>query len=115
MPQAILALLPAAVAGTTAAIIAANVIATVLITLVLTKVESLFAGKPSAAPPPPLNVTGQSTVEFRRIVLGTVRCGGVVLFYQCAGATNQHLFYVIGYAGLTPDATCDAFLGADWQ
>jgi hypothetical protein len=99
MPQAIIPYLVAIGFSATAAAIAANVIATVLISIALTKVESLFAGKPSAAAPPPLNVTGRGTTEFRRIVLGTVRCAGSVVFYQTAGATNNQLFFVVVYAG----------------
>lgn len=111
MPQLIIPAL-AAIIGTVAATIVANVLVTVLISIALTKIESLFANKPGAAPPPPINVTGQATVEFRRIVLGKIRCGGVVAFYSCAGSTNQFLFYVIMYAGHQCHAALDAFLDA---
>jgi hypothetical protein len=110
MPQAIIALLPI-LGTTTAGIIAANVIATVLISVALTKVESLFLGnKPSAGAPPPLNVTGRGTTEFRRIVLGTVRCAGSVVFCQTAGANNSQLFMVVVYAGHAIGAETHAYI-----
>ena len=110
MPQLILPVLTIIGVTGVAAAIAANVIATVLISLTLTKLTQLFAGKPGAAPPPPINVTATSTVEFQRIVMGQARCGGVVLFYRCGGATNDQLFYLVAYAGHSCNAVQDAFL-----
>jgi hypothetical protein len=111
MPQFVVAAL-AALGASTAVIVAAEVISTVVLTIALTKIEQLFTGKPSAAPPPPLNVTQRGTTQFRSIVLGTVRCAGSVVFYQCAGANNQYLFMVIAYAGHQCDAVGDAFIDA---
>jgi hypothetical protein len=112
LPQAVIAVLPF-LAGSVAGAIAANVIATVLISVVLTKIESLFIGKPNAGPPPPLNVTQRSTTGFRSVVLGTVRCAGQVVFQQCAGANNKYLFTVVAYAGHGRQAAADACLEAE--
>lgn len=112
MPQAIIPILAVIGITGTAAVIAAEVISTILISLVITKITSLFVGKPGAAPPPPINVTVQSTAEYRRIVFGQIRCGGVVGFYRCGGSTNQYLFYLVMYAGHQCGAALDAFLDA---
>lgn len=112
MPQAIIPLLIEIGFSATAAAIAANVIATVLISIALTKVESLFASKPGAAGPPPLNVTSRGTTEFRRGVLGTTRCAGAVVFYQVAGSTNDKLFMVVVYAGHQCQSVGGAYIDA---
>jgi len=70
---------------------------------------SAFGGARRQAPPP-LNVTLRGTVEFRRIVFGRCRCGGVLVFYGTSGTDNKYLWYVIAYAGHQSSAFSDFWL-----
>lgn len=81
-----------------------------LINLVLSKITSSLTSKPASSGPPPVNVSIRATVEYRRIVLGTARCGGVFLFYRTSGSNNEILWYVIAYAGHQCSAIGDAYL-----
>lgn len=61
-------------------------------------VISAFVKTPRTSPPP-INVTIRGTIEFRRVVMGTCRAGGVLVFYGTSGTNNKYLWYVIAYAG----------------
>jgi hypothetical protein len=72
-------------------------------------VISSFSGS-SRGNPPPLNVTVRGTVEFRRLIFGTRRAGGVLVFYGVSGTDNKYLWYVIAYAGHQSSAFSDFWL-----
>jgi hypothetical protein len=59
---------------------------------------------------PPINVTVRGTVEYRRLVFGRRRVGGVLVFYGVSGTNNQYLWYVIAYAGHQSSAFGDFWL-----
>ncbi len=59
---------------------------------------------------PPLNVTLRGTVEYRHLIFGTRRAGGVLVFYGTSGAKNEFLWYVIAYAGHQCSAFSDFWL-----
>jgi hypothetical protein len=82
---------------------------TVLINLALGAITKKLAGKRSDAAPP-LNVTLRGTVERRRIILGTRRAGGVVVFYGTSGSANAILWYVVVYAGHQVCAITDVWI-----
>src|SRR4051794_40388164 len=109
MPQAIIPYLVTYLGPTLAAVVA-NVAVALVLSITVTELGRLFQGKPGAAGPPPLNVTGRGTTEFRRVVLGTIRCAGSIVFYQTAGATNSQLFIVVVYAGHAVGAETHAYI-----
>lgn len=63
---------------------------------------------------PQLNVTVRGTTEYRRIVFGTIRDGGVFVFYGTSSSSvefsNDLLWYVIVYAGHQISAIKDIWL-----
>jgi hypothetical protein len=71
---------------------------------------SSFAKAPKRQGPPPLNVTIRGTVEYRRLVFGRRRCGGVLVYYSASGTSNNRLWYVIAYAGHQSSAFGDFWL-----
>jgi hypothetical protein len=71
---------------------------------VLSVAVSAFTRTPRTRPNP-LNITVRGTIEYRRLVFGRRRCGGVLVFYGTSGAENKYLWYVIAYAG----HQCSAF------
>jgi hypothetical protein len=58
----------------------------------------------------PLNVTVRSTIAARRLVFGTVRASGAMVFCATSGSNNKHLWYVIAYAGHQCSALKDLYL-----
>lgn len=70
---------------------------------------SAFAKTPRNSPSP-LNITVRGTVEYRRLVFGTRRVGGVLVFYGVSGSENKYLWYVIAYAGHQSSAFGDFWL-----
>lgn len=81
---------------------------TVLINLALGAIVKKLSRRREGMPP--LNVTLRGTVERRRIVLGTRRVGGVIVFYGTSGAANTRLWYVIVYTGHQVSAITDVWL-----
>jgi hypothetical protein len=105
VPQAI----PLIVAQVVGAVTASTVIATVVqmgLQLLLTKA---LAKKPNAGAFP-LNVTVRSTVSARRLVFGTVRAAGAMVFVRTSGNEGKYLWYVIAYAGHQCHAMKDLYL-----
>lgn len=70
---------------------------------------SAFSGAKRQAPPP-INVTLRGTVEPRRLIFGTRRAGGVLVFYGTSGTDNKYLWYVIAYAGHQSNAFSDFWI-----
>lgn len=87
----------------------ATVIRTVLINVTLGKISKLLTKKPRVEVPP-INVTVRNPVENRRIVFGTVRCGGTFAFIGASGTNNKYLWYVIVFAGHQVHAIRDVWL-----
>jgi len=58
----------------------------------------------------PLNVTARSTIASRKIIWGTVRAGGALLFVKTSGTNNKYLWYVVAYAGHQCTALKDLYL-----
>lgn len=114
MPQALPAIGAAVVKFFTAKAIGYVIARTILTNLVLGAISKKLAGKGSKQQPaPPINVTVRGTVENRRIVLGTRRVGGVLVFYDVSsndGVTNHLLWYVIVLAGHQVEAIGDVYL-----
>lgn len=96
------------------ATVVVEIAATIVINILLTKIQNLLAPNPNAnsTGPPPVNLTLQTTVEYRRIIFGTARVGGVFVFYRTSGTTNEVLWYVVAYAGHQCSAAHDAYLDA---
>ena len=96
MPQAaLLAVKAFAVKFITAKTIGFVIARTVLTNFVLSKISKALAPKQGSAGPSPINVTARGTTEFRRIVFGTVRVGGLMTFYGASGTNNRYLWYVV--------------------
>ena len=47
----------------------------------------------------PINTTVRSTVPDVKIILGTVRASGSILFCDLSGTNNEYLWYVVAWAG----------------
>lgn len=79
-------------------------------TLANVAISALTPSSAKRAGPPPINLTVRGTVEFRRLVFGTRRVGGVLVFYGVSGTNNEFLWYVIAYAGHQSSAYGDFWL-----
>lgn len=80
--------------------IVAVVVKTILINVALGAVSKALTKKPRQDNTvPAVNVTVKGAVENRRIILGTRRVGGVIVFYGTSGTNNEYLWYVIALAG----------------
>ena len=117
MPQAlpfIAAVFGGATAGFTAAeLIAVTLVRTIVVNLLVSKLVNALTGKPSSPGPSPVNVSVRATVDYRRIVFGTARCGGSFIYYttsSTSGSLNDVLWYVIAYAGHQCSALTDAYV-----
>lgn len=75
-----------------------KIIGTVLINIGLGVLSKALTRKPKTQAPP-INVTVRNPVENRRLLFGTVRSGGAIVFYDVSGVGNKYLWYVIVYAG----------------
>jgi hypothetical protein len=71
-------------------------------------IGAIFGPRRGAAPP--LNVTLRGTIEFRRLIFGSVRTGGVLVHYGTSGSNGDDLWYVIAYAGHQSSAFHDFWL-----
>lgn len=79
-------------------------------TLLSVAVDSIAGTGRGRQGPPPLNITVRGTVEYRRLIFGRVRAGGVLVFYGSTGTNNNFLWYVIAYAGHQSSAFADFWL-----
>lgn len=68
----------------------------VLGTIALQAISRALTPRPSA---PPQTVTIRGPIENRRLVFGTRRVGGVMVFYATSGNENRYLWYVLAVAG----------------
>jgi hypothetical protein len=67
-----------------------------LIAGALSQIASVAASaftKARRTAPTPLNVTVRGTVEYRRIVFGRKRVGGVLVFYGAKATDARHLWF----------------------
>jgi hypothetical protein len=111
MPQAALVAIKAfAVKFLTAKTIGFVIARTVLTNFVLSKISKALAPKQGSAGPSPINVTLRGTTEFRRLVFGTVRVGGLLTFYGASGTNNRFLWYVVVVAHHQVQAIRDVWL-----
>lgn len=94
------------------------IIRTILINVVLMLLESALSPGAAKQFAPPVNVTVRNTVANRRIVFGTVRAGGSIVFYGAGsdgvnpdlGSTNRFLFYVVAFTGHQVQAIRDVWI-----
>lgn len=111
MPQAALVAIKAfAIKFATAKTIGFVIARTVLTNFVLSKISKALAPKQGSAGPSPINVTQRGTTEFRRLVFGTVRGGGLLTFYGASGTNNRFLWYVVVVAHHQVQAIRDVWL-----
>ncbi len=98
MPQA----LPAFLVGAGMSVATAVAVSAVVVGLVkvaaYSVLQRLLTKRPGAGAAP-INVTVRSTVTARRLIFGTVRAGGSVLFVRTSGTNNKYLWIVVAYAG----------------
>ena len=87
----------------------ATLVRTVLINVTIGKLSKLLTKKPRVDVPP-INVTVRNPVENRRLVFGTVRCGGTFAFIGASGDNNKYLWYVVVFAGHQVHAIRDVWL-----
>lgn len=104
MPQAI-----PYIAQAIATYFGVSTIGQIIITVALTLAARALTKKPGQGAFP-LNVSIRSTIAGRRLVLGTTRAGGCVVFAKTSGTKNQFLWYVVVYAGHQCSALKDAWL-----
>lgn len=84
----------------TSTAVAAVIVKTILINVALGAVSKALTKKPRQDNTvPAVNVTVKAPVEPRRIIFGTRRVGGVIVFYGTSGTNNEYLWYVITLAG----------------
>lgn len=75
----------------------------------LTLVQRSLTKKPGQGATP-LNITVRSTVAPRRLLFGTVRAAGSMLFVRTSGSNSKYLWYVVAYAGHQCSALKDLYL-----
>lgn len=98
------------------------IVRTILVSIVLSLLARQLAPGEAKQMAPPVNVTVRSTVENRRLIFGTARAGGVVVFYgvswdgvstdptvQLTTAT-KFLYYVVALTGHQVSAITDVWL-----
>lgn len=110
MPAALPAI-KVAFAATAKYLAAHALLKTILINVALGAISRKLAQRRQTVPP--LNVTVRGTVENRRLVFGTRRVGGVMVFYDVSssgGSTNDKLWYVVVLAGHQVDSIGDVWL-----
>lgn len=105
MPQAVPFIVGAA--GATSALAAAGI--ALLQTAALGLIQRALMKKPGSGSFP-LNITIRSTVAARRLVWGTVRAGGAILFVGTSGTKEKYLWFVVAYAGHQCEALKDLYL-----
>ena len=96
-----------------AALAIGSVISTILVNVALGAVsKALMSTKKSAqqSGPPPVSVTVKGTIEPRRLIFGTRRTGGVLVFYGVSSANNAYLWYVVVLAGHQVNAIKDVWI-----
>lgn len=94
------------------------IIRTILINVALMLLESALSPGAAKQFAPPVNVTVRNTVANRRIVFGTARAGGSIVFYGAGsdgvnpdyGSTNKFLFYVVAFTGHQVQAIRDVWI-----
>src|SRR5262245_38093286 len=79
---------------------------------------SKAAAKKNLGGQPPVNVTLRGTIEFRRIVFGRRRVGGVFVYYGTTStspgaSTKDRLWYVIALAGHQVCAIRDIWIDSE--
>lgn len=113
MPQALPAIGGLVAKFFASKLLVAVIAKTILVNVVLGAISKKLSGGIRRQAAPPLNVTVRSTVENRRIIFGTRRAGGTMVFYgvsSTGGSTNDLLWYVIVYAGHQVSAIGDIYL-----
>jgi hypothetical protein len=96
--------------GLTAVALLGSVAQIAIINFTLGTLSKAIGQKGAQGKPAPINVTIRGSAENRRLVFGTVRAGGVVVYYNSAGTNKQFLYYVIAYAGHQVSAIKDIWL-----
>jgi hypothetical protein len=98
LPQAIVPFFVALGASATTAAILAQITFSILINVALGAISKALFKQPRLQRPP-INVTIRNPVENRRLVWGTVRCGGTFAFFDTSGTNSKFLWYVVLFAG----------------
>src|SRR3954471_18508799 len=98
MPAALPAFLLALGASVGTAVAVSAVVVGLAKVAAYSLLQRLLTKRPGAGAAP-INVTVRSTVTARRLVFGTVRCGGSILFVRTSGTNNKYLWIVVAYAG----------------
>lgn len=112
MPQAIPAIVIAAGQAIVAGAITYGIVVSFVVNVALGYLSDALSKKQRDPGRPPVNVTINSSVEYRHGVVGTRRVGGSFVFIltssDSATAPNKFLWYVVAYA----DHQCNALQGA---
>ena len=116
MPQAAIAQFLVTYFGASAsgALIAAQLVQTILINVALGALTKKLVRRPDV---PPINVSIRGPIEYRRIVLGTRRVGGVFAFFDVSstgGSKLDVLWYVIVVAGHQVSAITNIWMGNEF-
>lgn len=77
---------------------AAVIIRTIIVNVIIGAITKAMTREPTRLTPP-INVSVRNTIENRRIMMGTQRTGGAVVFYRSSGAQREFLHYVVVFAG----------------
>lgn len=98
MPQALPAFLVSIGASAATAAAVTGIVVGLAKVAAYSLLQRLLTKRPGAGSAP-INVTVRSTVTARRLIFGTVRAGGAVLFVRTSGSNNKYLWIVVAYAG----------------
>ena len=109
MPTALAAYFTSVGLSATAAAIVADIII-VAANVVLGRIAKALGPKQKPQASAPINVTVRDSAEYRRVLFGSVRAGGVIVFYDTSGANNDLLHYVVAYAGHQCNAIKDVYI-----
>lgn len=82
----------------------------VLANMVLGKLSKALGPKSPGGGGVPVNVMIRDSADFRRVVHGSVRAGGSLVYYNTSGVNNAFLYYVVVYAGHQCNAVKDIWL-----
>lgn len=112
------AVVPALTAFFASAAVEVVIIRTILINVALMLLESALSPGAAKQYAPPVNVTIRNTVANRRVIFGTARAGGSIVFYGAGGdGTNpdynntfKFLYYVVAFTGHQVNAIRDVWV-----